>query len=124
MKALKRKSPISFFFRILGPVVLLFLLSLPVLAQGPDDFPSEAWSLQDIVNLIGKIRDFFLVAGIIGIVIFIVWSGISYLTARGDPAKLKDVKKRFLWTIVGTIIILATFGIISTIKAFLEKKWL
>ena len=112
--------------KILGSALLgqLIIFSPLFVYAQPNAFPNEAWTLQDIVDLMGVIRNFFLIAGVIAVVVFMIWSGISYLTAGGNDQKLKDAKKRFLWTIIGTAIVLATFAIISTITAFLAKDWL
>lgn len=99
-------------------------LSIPcsVWAQ-PQAYPNEAWTLQDIVDLVGVIRNVFLILGIILIVIFMLWTGIAFLASRGNPEKVDEAKRRFFWTIIGTAVILATFAIINMVRAFLEKRW-
>lgn len=39
--------------------------------------------------------------------LFIMWAGFKYVTAAGDEKAVKDAHKIFLWTIVGTAILLA-----------------
>ena len=108
--------------------VLIFLIVIstfflrPVLAA-PNGFPNEAWTPQDVVNLVGLIRNMFLIIGAISIVIFIIWAGIGFFTSQGNPTKLQTAKKRLLWTTVAAAIILGTFVIITTIRAFLAKQW-
>ncbi len=93
------------------------------LAQ-PNAFPNEAWTPQDVVNVIGLIRNMFLIIGVISLVIFIIWAGAGFFTAQGNPTKLQEAKKRLLWTLVAAAIILGTFVIILSIRAFIAKDWL
>ncbi len=101
-------------------------LFLPVFSAcaGPPGFPNEAWTPQDVIDLMGLIRNFFLIVGVISMAVFIIWAGMSYLTSGGNEQKLKDAKKRLLWSLVGVAIILSTYAIISTIRVFLSKDWL
>lgn len=106
----------------LSAIIGIALSPVVVFAQ-PNAFPNEAWTPQDVVNLIGLIRNFFLIAGVIAIVIFTIWAGMAYLTSGGNEQKVKEAKKRMLWTIVGIMIVLSTYAIISSIRAFLAKDW-
>jgi lysylphosphatidylglycerol synthetase-like protein (DUF2156 family) len=108
---------------IVAIIAMLFLPFFSVCA-GPPGFPNEAWTPQDVIDLMGHIRNFFLIVGVISMAIFIIWAGMSYLTAGGNEQKIKDAKKRFLWSLVGVAIILSTYAIISTIRVFLSKDWL
>jgi len=104
-------------------VVALFLPFFIAYA-GPPGFPNEAWTPQDVIDLAGHIRNFFLIIGVIFMAVFIIWAGMSYLTSGGNEQKLKDAKKKLLWSLVGVAIILSTYAIIATIRAFLSKDWL
>lgn len=39
--------------------------------------------------------------------LFIIWAGFKFVTARGDETAIKDAKKMFWYTIIGTAILLA-----------------
>lgn len=45
------------------------------------------------------------------IVFFFLWTGLSYILALGKPEKLKDVHKMFLWTVIGTLLVLGAYTI-------------
>ena len=122
--AMKMKKIIQlktiFIFLFLG--IILFSPFI-VLAQ-PNAFPNDAWTPQDVVNLVGLIRNMFLIIGVISLVIFIIWAGMGFFTAQGNPTKIQEAKKRLLWTLVATAIILGTYVIILSIRAFIGKDWL
>ena len=46
-------------------------------------------------------------------VIFIVWSGIRFLTSGGDPVKVEGAKKTLTYAVIGLVIILMAFVIIK-----------
>lgn len=45
------------------------------------------------------------------IVFFFLWTGLSYILALGKPEKLKEVHKMFLWTVIGTLLVLGAYTI-------------
>ncbi len=49
------------------------------------------------------------------IVIFFVWSGLSFILARGNPTKLVTARKMFWYTIIGTLLILGAWTITNAI---------
>lgn len=53
-------------------------------------------------------------------VVFIIYSGFLFVTASGNPEKLKSARTTFTWTIVGTAIVvgasLLAEVVINTIK--------
>ena len=83
--------------------------------------PVQWHSLQDIVIAIAEIIQ--IVAIPIG-TFMIIYSGILFLTSRGDPQRLARAKTNFVWTLVGIGIALAVFSIIKTIEQFIVGKTL
>ncbi len=49
------------------------------------------------------------------IVIFFIWSGLSFVLARGNPEKIKTAKNMFWYTIIGTLLILGAWTITNAI---------
>ncbi len=66
--------------------------------------------IKAIANIIFKIG--FLVAGI-----FIILSGMKFVTARGNPEELKKARSMFMWTIIGTAVLLGAIVIVEVIQA-------
>lgn len=57
----------------------------------------------------------FLFAGIIAL-IFIILSGIKFLTSGGDPKQLEGAKNTLTYAILGFILILLSFAILNFIS--------
>lgn len=83
---------------------------------------AQPWTLQDFINVLTEARNFFLIIGIILIVSFLIWSGVTYLLSGGDEAKITSAKQRLLWTVIGAVVILAVFVIMETIRVVLTQK--
>lgn len=49
------------------------------------------------------------------IIIFFIWSGFSFVLARGNPTKIETAKKMFWYTIIGTLLILGAWTITNAI---------
>ncbi len=49
------------------------------------------------------------------IVVFFIWSGLSFILARGNPDKIKTAKKMFWYTVIGTLLILGAWTITNII---------
>ncbi len=49
----------------------------------------------------------------------IIYSGFLFVTARGNEKQLEDAKRTFLWTIIGTAILLGAWAIAIAIQTFI-----
>lgn len=53
--------------------------------------------------------------GIVALVIIIV-AGVTYITSKGDPAKVESAKKTLTYALVGLIVIFLSFFIVGFIS--------
>ncbi len=49
----------------------------------------------------------------------IIYSGFLFVSARGNEKQLEDAKRTFLWTIIGTAILLGAWAIAIAIQTFI-----
>lgn len=49
------------------------------------------------------------------IVVFFIWSGLNFITARGNEKKLADAKRMFWYTVIGALLILGAWAITDAI---------
>ena len=53
------------------------------------------------------------------IIVVFVFAGLKFLTARGDPSKLGEARKTFIWGIVGVAVIMLSLSIIYIVRAII-----
>ena len=53
------------------------------------------------------------------VVIMFVFSGILFLTAQGEPEKIKTARHAFLWGVVGVVVGIVAYSIIAIVSSFL-----
>ena len=54
-------------------------------------------------------------------VIFIITSGIGWITSSGDPAKISAAKKKLLYSIIGLLIVAGAFLVFNVVGSVLNK---
>ncbi|MBU2540242.1 hypothetical protein KJ786_03730 [Patescibacteria group bacterium] len=92
--------------------VMFGLLILPTLILAGPVAPSskDLWSIIDsITNIIYGIL--LAVA-----VIFIITAGIKFISAGGEPEKVKTARDTVLWALVGIVVATAAVGVVNLIK--------
>ena len=111
-----KDKKISYPFLILV-IGLIFLI--PANAQMAEiDNPIEWDNLTDLVHAI--IKFIFNVALAVVPMMFII-AGLAFITAAGDPEKIKRAKDIVWWTAIGFMVILLADGIIKVIQEIFEE---
>jgi hypothetical protein len=70
-------------------------------------------------KLIEAIIDFFIDIAFVLVPLFIVIAGFYFVTASGDPAKIKTGQDIIKYTLIGLLIILLARGLIAVIQSVL-----
>jgi hypothetical protein len=80
--------------------------------------PLNSDSFSELVTTIAKLA---FKIGIPIAAVFIIYSGLLFVTARGNEQQLEKAKKNFYWAIAGTAILLGATVIAETIKDTIES---
>ena len=59
--------------------------------------------------------DWIFYIAIILAVLFIMWSGIQWITSGGDVSRLQSAKKRLFFAIIGLVVVLFSFVIVRVV---------
>jgi len=120
MKSLKRLA-VSAGAAALVLVPLLAMAQLPYQAPVPAT-PGPVSSPQGIIDLINKVL--FWVATIfwIAAAFFVFYAGFLYLTAAGDPEKVKKAGAQLLYAVIAIAIGLMAYGLPVLVNAFLGSR--
>lgn len=112
---------------------ILFLMTPHAFAQPsggmePGSSLDLSVPLQNPLTGINSIPDFIIALIKIAIsigtwvaVLFIIYSGFLFIKARGNPKDLEHAKSTFLWTIIGTAILLGAYVIANAISGTINQ---
>lgn len=93
--------------------IVLSVLLVPVLASAQ---PSV--EISDLDGLIEAIENvIWVVFGLIVVIAFVT-AGILFLTASGDPEKIKLARTAFIWGVVGVVVGIIAYSILRIVEAF------
>lgn len=104
-------------FALLIPVLVL---ALPVPTSPVGGSPI---TLSEIEARIRQIAQFIIVVSVILAVIFIIWGGITYMTAGGDETKAGAAKTRIWNGVIGAAVVLAVGVILQTLAALITRSF-
>jgi len=100
--------------KILALVVLSLFLPVLTMAQiggSPPSINTDLTSLgQKIANAV------WIIFTIIAVIMFVV-AGITFLTAQGDPEKVKGARNSVIWGVAGIVVAILAFTIIKVVTS-------
>lgn len=103
---------------------LVAVLTVPgsaLAAWNPGQAPAGAQTLPkgSLFDIISNIMNWLLgLLGVFAIIGFVI-SGILYLTAAGDEAQQKKAKAQMTWSIMGVLVALAGWVVVTAVQALL-----
>jgi hypothetical protein len=71
--------------------------------------------------LIVGILNVLLIIAVPIIVFFIIFAGFSYVTAQGNPEKIKQASRSLTYAIIGGVLILGSVAIAEILKSVVES---
>jgi len=90
---------------------------------GEITFPNPLGENSDIQTILKEIWKFIFNVALFGVVPFmVIVAGFMFLTAGGNPEKIKKARELLLWLAVGVAVILLAGGIADLIKMILGVK--
>lgn len=111
---------------VLKIIIVLFLFNIifPLTIQAitfdnPLCPPANPHCNMTFLDMIDRITNFIFTIGVAIFPIMAIIGGFLFLSSGGDPAKLKKAKELLLYAIIGLIIVLFAWAIISVIKSVL-----
>jgi hypothetical protein len=116
----------------------LFIVPIFVMAQGADQTTpppttikigisnpfkcgvaeGQECTLMDLITAL--LNNVVMPIAAVGVVIWIIWAGFSYVMAQGNPAKIKEAHQRLLWSLIGAGILLGAAGISAVVQKTIE----
>lgn len=84
--------------------------------------PNPAGNNNDVLKILRAIlNNIVLPIGAVVCVMFIIYSGFTFITAQGKPKEIEEAKKRLLWSLIGAAILLGAAAISSAVCSTLKS---
>lgn len=75
-----------------------------------------------LIQFVGAVLNNVVIpVGAVVCVVCIIYSGFLFVVAQGNPEKLKKARQSFMWTCVGTAILLGSWAIALAIDATIKN---
>lgn len=100
----------------------LALLMLPVFTYADVSSGGLGASFPNPINkaninaILTALLDFVTAVGAVLAVLFTVYAGFLFVTARGNESQLEKAKQTLFWTLVGAVIVLGAFALAEVIE--------
>jgi hypothetical protein len=98
----------------------IYLIVIPCLlvtayAFAADDLPGYNLTIGRVRDIITGLACWVLQIILAIMIIALIWAGVRFFLAHGNPEKAKAAVENFKWVIIGIVVILATNVIIATV---------
>lgn len=83
---------------------IILVLPIMVLAQQPGPDQAPQWGELDVMQVLEKVTNWLFAILLIVAAIFIIMAGYFFVTAQGDPDKVKTARNFVLYALVGVLV--------------------
>jgi len=77
--------------------------------------------VSDIPELLAAIVNVLLVIAVPIVVFFLIYAGFNYVTAQGNPEKIKTASRSILYALIGAVIVFGAFAISSILQNIVNE---
>ncbi len=91
------------------------------IAGWPQQVIDNPLQVSDLNNFVVGLLNALIKIGIPIMVVFLVYSGLRLVMARGNEKELEDAKKNLLWVIIGAAILLGGWTIVKVLKGTFDE---
>ena len=111
--------------KLFSYLLLVLLLPTAALAQGGLQYtlnnPLAGSGITSVEGLLTAILNVLLVIAVPLIVFFIIFAGFNYVTAQGNPEKVKTATRSLTYAIIGGVLILGATAFATIIGGVVES---
>lgn len=73
-----------------------------------------------IPELLAEILNVAIIISIPIVVFFLIYAGFLYVTAQGNPEKIKDASRALFYGIIGGVIIVGSVAILTIVRSVVD----
>lgn len=97
-------------------IIFGLLTLLPIIVSAQINFSPPGTLPENPATALTRIANFVwtIAAGVS--VIMLIWAGVMFLTAAGNPQKIKQAQDAFFWGVVGVAVTVIAFSVPALVK--------
>ena len=103
--------------KIFSKIIPLFIVFVPVLARAQYVNPISFGTIPEFIE---ALLIFLVTIGTLVLVVMVVYAGFMFITAQGQPEKLKTAKSAFFWVVIGGALVLGAWALSLVVKETIE----
>ena len=100
---------------LISVLVLTTLLVLPVMALAVEDAPDV-----DLWEALERVTNYLFALLIVVAAIFLIAAAFQFITAQGDPEKVKKARDYVLYALIGVVVGVLAKGLITFVQTMIE----
>jgi len=102
--------------KILTSMILATLLIAPVMVSAQ----TAAAPTVDVMTVLDSLVDWLFSILLIVAVIFLIIAAFTFITASGDPEKIKTARNFVLYALIGVAVAVAARGLVSLVQTIMN----
>ena len=110
-------------FKQISLIVITFVLVFyqSAAAQQTVEIVNPLKNTGSVQELIATFVDWIINLGVVVVVLAFVYTGFQYVAARGNPEGIKKSHAAFLWTVIGTLVLIGAKVLTEVLKNTLTQ---
>ena len=103
--------------KIFSKFIPVIIILAPLLVRAQYENPISFGTIPEFIE---ALLIFLVTLGTIVLVAMVVYAGFMFITAQGQPEKLKTAKATFFWVIIGGALVLGAWALSLVVKETIE----
>ncbi len=106
--------------------VLIFCLMTILLGSvasaqwfSPPPTAKKVTNTTQVQSLMNDIRNIIFGVCMFIAIVFLIWAGVGFMTASGEPEKIASARSKLMYGLIGVAVAFAAVGLIQLVKSFL-----
>lgn len=105
---------------IYSTITTLFLLPIIVSAQVSVQLKNPV-KFKNVQEVIAAVIQWIVNIGVVAVTLAFIYTGFQFVAARGNPEAINKAKSSFMWTVIGTLVLLGAQVLATVIKNTLTQ---
>ncbi|KPJ55217.1 hypothetical protein AMJ47_01805 [Parcubacteria bacterium DG_72] len=104
--------------KVLISIAIVSILALPILVLAQSTTPFTAPNI-NIITALRRLIDWIFTIVLIVSVVFLIYAAFTFVTAAGDPEKIRKARQFVIYGLIGIAIAVGAVGLVALVQRIL-----